>query len=205
MGTSGAGKSTLLNLLARFIDPTEGAVLLDGVNVKDYRLTDLRRQFAIVPQEPLLFSTTIAENIRYGNLHATQGEIEAAARAAHADGFIRARPQGYDTLVGERGASLSGGERQRIALARAFLRDAPIVILDEPTSALDARTEAELVEVMGQLTAGRTTFLITHRPSTLKRCDIQLILKQGRVSLHALDLEHIEHMPAARDLSPVSV
>jgi ATP-binding cassette, subfamily B, bacterial len=202
MGTSGAGKSTLLNLLARFFDPSEGAVLLDGVNLKDYRLTDLRRQFAIVPQDPMLFSTSIAENIRYGNLQATQAEVEAAARAAHADGFIRMRPQGYDTQVGERGASLSGGERQRIALARAFLRDAPIVILDEPTSALDARTESDLVEVMDQLTAGRTTFLITHRPSTLKRCDIQLVLQQGRVSLHALDLDHI---PARSARAPVSV
>ncbi len=202
MGTSGAGKSTLLNLLARFFDPSEGAVLLDGVNVKDYRLTDLRRQFAIVPQDPMLFSTTIAENIRYGNLQATQAEVEAAARAAHADTFIRQRPQGYATQVGERGASLSGGERQRIALARAFLRDAPIVIMDEPTSALDARTESELVNVMDELTTGRTTFLITHRASTLRRCDIQLTLKQGRVSLHALDLDHI---PAARSLSAVPV
>ncbi len=202
MGTSGAGKSTLLNLLARFFDPSEGAVLLDGVNVKDYRLTDLRRQFAIVPQEPMLFSTTIAENIRYGNLQATQAEVEAAARAAHADTFIRQRPQGYATQVGERGASLSGGERQRIALARAFLRDAPIVILDEPTSALDARTESELVNVMDELTKGRTTFLITHRASTLRRCDIQLTLTQGRVSLHALDLDHIA---ATRPLSAVPV
>jgi ATP-binding cassette subfamily B protein len=189
MGHSGAGKSTLVNLLTRFFDPTEGSVLLDGVDVRDYRLTDLRRQFAIVPQDPMLFSTTIGDNIRYGNLDATQADLEAAARAARADAFIRNRPRGYDTPVGERGSRLSGGERQRVALARAFLRDAPIVILDEPTSALDQRTEAELMAVMDDLTRGRTTFLITHRPSTLQTCDIQLVLKQGRVSLHALDMD----------------
>jgi ATP-binding cassette, subfamily B, bacterial len=197
LGTSGAGKSTLMNLLARFIDPVEGAVLLDGIDVAQYRLTDLRRQFAIVPQDPMLFSTTIADNIRYGNLEATQEDIEAAARAAHADSFIRSRPEGYDTHVGERGSRLSGGERQRIALARAFLRDAPIVILDEPTSALDSRTETDLMEVMDELMCGRTTFLITHRPSTLKSCDIQLVLNQGRVSLQALDLDHL---PSSSDL-----
>ncbi len=202
MGTSGAGKSTLLNLLTRFFDPGEGAILLDGVDVQEYRLMDLRRQFAVVPQEPLLFSTTIGENIGYGNLQATQADIEAAARAAHAHAFIQRRPQGYETPAGERGASLSGGERQRIALARAFLRDAPIVILDEPTSALDARTEAELMDVVGELTRGRTTFLITHRPGTLKSCDIQLVLTQGRVLLHALDLDHL---PAPIDRTPVSV
>jgi ATP-binding cassette, subfamily B, bacterial len=201
LGTSGAGKSTLMNLVARFIDPLEGTVLLDGIDVTQYRLTDLRRQFAIVPQDPILFSTTIADNIRYGNLQATQADIEAAARAAHADAFIRSRPDGYDTHVGERGARLSGGERQRIALARAFLRDAPVVILDEPTSALDSRTEADLVDVMDELMCGRTTFLITHRPSTLKSCDIQLVLNQGRVSLRALDLDHI---PSPSELIAVS-
>jgi ATP-binding cassette subfamily B protein len=202
IGTSGAGKSTLVNLLTRFIDPLEGAVLLDGVDVREYRLTDLRNQFAIVPQDPMLFSTTIADNIRYGNLRATRKEIEAAAKAAHADAFIRNRPQGYDTQVGERGSRLSGGERQRIALARAFLRDAPVVILDEPTSALDSRTEADLMDVMDELTQGRTTFLITHRPNTLKSCDIQLVLKQGRVLLNGLDLDH---MAASTSLSTLSV
>ena len=132
-----------------------------------------------------MFSTTIAENIRYGNLQATAEQIEAAAQAAHADSFIKSMPQGYDTPVGERGSRLSGGERQRVALARAFLRDAPIVILDEPTSALDAGTEMDLVAVMGKLTAGRTTFMIAHRTDTLRHCDLQLLLRDGRVWLQA--------------------
>jgi ATP-binding cassette, subfamily B, bacterial len=187
VGASGAGKSTLVNLLTRFYDPSSGAVLLDGRDLRDYRLTDLRNQFAIVPQDPQLFSTTIAENIRYGNLHATRAQVEAAAGAAHADAFIRSLPQGYDSPVGERGSRLSGGERQRIALARAFLRDAPIVILDEPTSALDAETEVELVKVMERLTSGRTTFVITHRANTLRGCDLQLVLREGRVLLQAVE------------------
>jgi len=185
VGPSGGGKSTLINLLTRFLDPTMGSVLLDGRDLREYRLTDLRNQFAIVPQDPQLFSTTIAENIRYGNLDATDEQIKAAAEAAHADRFIASMPQGYDTPVGERGSRLSGGERQRIALARAFLRDAPIVILDEPTSALDPATEADLIEVMGRLTAGRTTFMIAHRTNTLRHCDLQLVLREGRVWLQA--------------------
>ncbi len=202
IGSSGAGKSTLINILTRFLDPTDGSVLLDGVDLRDYRLADLRRQFAIVPQDPVLFATTIAANIRYGNPDATDEEVERAARAAHAHQFIVQRAQGYEHPLGERGAGLSGGERQRVALARAFLRDAPIVILDEPTSALDPRTEAELMEVLGDLARGRTTFLITHRPSTLKHCDIQLILKDGRVTLHGLDLDHLS---ASDRPAPVTV
>ncbi len=190
LGSSGGGKSTLVNLIARFIDPLEGTVSLDSVNVRQYRLTDFRKQFA-VPQDPMLFSTTIANNIRYGNPQATQADIQAAARAAHADEFIRSKPEGYETHVGERGSRHSGGGRQRIALARAFLRDAPIVILDEPISALDMRTEADFIDVMDELMYGRTTCLITHRPSTLTSCDIQLVLNQGRVSLRALDGDHI--------------
>jgi ATP-binding cassette, subfamily B, bacterial len=187
VGPSGAGKSTIVNLLTRFHDPTSGAVLLDGTDLREYRLTDLRKQFAIVPQDPQLFSTTIAENIRYGDLLATNAQVEAAAEAAHAAGFIRSLPQGYETPVGERGSRLSGGERQRIALARAFLRDAPIVILDEPTSALDAGTEKDLIEVMERLTSGRTTLMIAHRLNTLRHCDFQLVLQQGRVIVQAPD------------------
>jgi ATP-binding cassette, subfamily B, bacterial len=185
IGPSGAGKSTIVNLLTRFHDPSGGTVLLDGEDIRSYRLTDLRNQFAIVPQDPQLFSTTIVENIRYGKLHATLAEIEAAARAAHAAEFIHALPEQYNTQVGERGSRLSGGQRQRIALARAFLRDAPIVILDEPTSALDASTESDLVEVMDQLTAGRTTIMIAHRLHTLRHCDLQLVLRHGRVVVQA--------------------
>ena len=187
VGPSGAGKSTIVNLLTRFHDPTSGAVLLDGTDLREYRLTDLRKQFAIVPQDPQLFSTTIAENIRYGDLLATNAQVEAAAEAAHAAGFIRSLPHGYETPVGERGSRLSGGERQRIALARAFLRDAPIVILDEPTSALDAGTEKDLIEVMERLTSGRTTLMIAHRLNTLRHCDFQLVLQQGRVIVQAPD------------------
>jgi ATP-binding cassette subfamily B protein len=187
VGPSGAGKSTIVNLLTRFHDPISGTVFLDGRDLREYRLTDLRKQFAIVPQDPQLFSTTIAENIRYGNLLATDRQIEAAAEAAHAADFIHSLPQGYDTPVGERGSRLSGGERQRIALARAFLRDAPIVILDEPTSALDTGTEKDLIEVMERLTCGRTTFMIAHRLNTLRHCDLQLVLQQGRVIVQAPD------------------
>jgi ATP-binding cassette subfamily B protein len=176
-----------VNLLTRFHDPSAGVVLLDGKDLRDYRITDLRRQFAIVPQDPQLFSTTIVDNIRYGNLQATHAQIEAAAMAAHAAEFIETLPQGYDTQVGERGSRLSGGQRQRIALARAFLRDAPIVILDEPTSALDAGTEEDLVEVMEQLTSGRTTIMIAHRLHTLRHCDLQLVLGHGRIVVQAPD------------------
>ena len=187
VGPSGAGKSTIINLLTRFHDPSAGSVLLDGRDLRDYCLTDLREQFAIVPQDPQLFSTSIAENIRYGNLQATDAHVEAAAKAAHAEEFIRAMPGKYDAHVGDRGSRLSGGQRQRIALARAFLRAAPIVILDEPTSALDAGTEADLVDVMERLTAGRTTIMIAHRLQTLRHCDLQLMLRQGRIVVQVHD------------------
>jgi ATP-binding cassette subfamily B protein len=184
-GTTGAGKTTLVNLLIRFYDPTTGYVRLDGVDLRDYRLADLRNQFAIVLQEPVLFSASIAENIAYARPGATQQEIEAAARTAGADVFIAALPDGYGTLVGERGMRLSGGERQRISLARAFLKDAPILILDEPTSSVDVRTEALIIDAMERLMQGRTTFMIAHRLSTLERCDVRLELDHGRAELTA--------------------
>ena len=180
-GTTGAGKTTLVNLLTRFYDPTAGQILLDGLDLRDYKLADLRNQFAIVLQEPVLFSTSIAENIAYGRPSAGEGEIIAAAKAANAHDFIARLPQGYQTLVGERGMRLSGGERQRVSIARAFLIDAPILILDEPTSSVDVKTEAAIVEAMERLMRGRTTFIITHRTSALKHCDLILKIEHGRV------------------------
>src|SRR5256885_12663348 len=141
VGTTGAGKTTLVNLLTRFYDPTEGQILLDGVDLRDYKLKDLRNQFAVVLQESVLFSTSLAENIAYARPSASEAEIVAAAKAANAHEFISKLPEGYQTLVGDRGMRLSGGERQRISIARAFLQDAPILILDEPTSSVDVRTE----------------------------------------------------------------
>lgn len=182
-GTSGAGKTTLASLLTRFYDPTTGEILLDGVNLKDYRLADLRNQFAMVLQEPVLFSTTIAENIAYARPEAGESEIIAAARAANAHEFITALPDGYATMVGERGMRLSGGERQRISLARAFLKDAPILILDEPTSSVDVKTEAILMEAMERLMTGRTSFTIAHRLSTIKNCDVRLHLESSQYEI----------------------
>jgi ATP-binding cassette subfamily B protein len=180
-GPTGAGKTTLVNLLLRFYDPAAGAIRLDGVDLRDYRLKDLRRQFALVLQEPILFSTSIAENLAYGRPGASYEEIVEAARAAHAHDFIARLPLGYDTLVGERGFKLSGGERQRISLARAFLKDAPVLVLDEPTSSIDLGTEALVMEALERLTHGRTTLMIAHRVSTLGICDARLELDHGRV------------------------
>ena len=181
IGGSGSGKTTLLKLLTRFYDPTEGRILLDGIDLRNYRLRDLRRQFAIVLQEPVLFSTSIAENIAYARPDARELEIVAAAKAAHAHEFITKFPDGYGTTVGERGAELSGGERQRVSIARAFLKRAPILILDEPTSSVDANTEALILAAMEDLMRGRTTFIVTHRPSLLRHCDVILHLEQGRL------------------------
>ncbi|MEC4811766.1 MAG: ABC transporter ATP-binding protein [Scytonema sp. PMC 1069.18] len=180
-GKTGAGKTTLVNLLMRFFDPTSGQILLDGVDLRDYKLADLRNQFAIVLQEPVLFSTSIAENIAYAKPNASDREIIAAAKAANAHHFITKLPQGYETQVGERGMCLSGGERQRISLARAFLKDAPILILDEPTSSVDTKTETAIMEAMERLVHGRTTFMIAHRLSTLDICDLRMEIEDGRL------------------------
>jgi len=184
-GETGAGKTTLLSLLIRFYDVTEGQILIDDVDIRDYRIDDLRNQFGIVLQEPVLFSASLAENIAYGRLGSSQEEIVEAARLANAHTFIERLPDGYDTQVGERGMQLSGGERQRISLARAFLRDAPILILDEPTSSVDTATEELIMEAMERLMKGRTTFIIAHRLTTLKNCDL-------RVEMRAGHLAHIE-------------
>jgi ATP-binding cassette subfamily B protein/subfamily B ATP-binding cassette protein MsbA len=182
VGPSGAGKTTLINLVPRFFDPWEGRVLLDGIDVRDVQIESLRQQVALVLQEPFLFGKhSIAENIGYAKPDASRQEIEAAARVANAHEFIQRLPQGYDTVLGERGATLSGGERQRLAIARAVLKDAPIVILDEPTSALDAQTEHSLLEALERLMEGRTTLIIAHRLSTVRRADRIVVLDAGRI------------------------
>jgi ATP-binding cassette subfamily B protein len=181
-GPTGAGKTTLVSLLSRFYDPTSGEVRLDGVDLRDYRLDDLRGQFAIMLQEPVLFSTSIAENIAYANPSAQVSQIEDAARAAGAHDFVSQLEEGYETLVGERGMRLSGGERQRISLARAFLKDAPILILDEPTSSVDVATEDSIMEALDRLMKNRTTFMIAHRTSTLAGCNIVFELRDGEIA-----------------------
>lgn len=181
-GTTGAGKSTLMSLLLRLYDPEAGRILLDGVDLQDYKVRDLRNQYAIVPQDPVLFSSTIGENIAYGSPDATQEQIIAAAEAANAHEFISRLPMQYETEAGERGVQLSGGERQRISLARAFLRNAPILILDEPTSSVDMKTEATILEAIERLMQGRTTFMIAHRLTTLDICDVRIKIDRGVVS-----------------------
>ena len=181
IGPSGAGKSTFASLLPRFYDPQEGSISWDGTDLRQFRKADLRRRIAVVPQMPALFAGTVSDNIQLGRLDATQSEIEAAAKRAHADAFIRAMPDGYDTLVGERGDKLSGGQRQRIAIARAFLRDAPILILDEATSALDAESEAGVQQALADLVKGRTTFIIAHRFSTISIAQRILAFDNGRI------------------------
>jgi ATP-binding cassette subfamily B protein len=198
-GATGAGKSTLVTLLLRFYDPTSGRILLDGVDLRDYRLGDLRNQFAVVLQDPVLFSTSIAENIAYARPDASEKDIIAAAQAANADEFITGLPQGYETQVGERGVKLSGGERQRISLARAFVKNAPILILDEPTSSVDVRTEAGILEAMERLKQGRTTFMIAHRLTTLENCDMLLMLEHGLLQTITSEVS-----TALRDLLVVS-
>jgi ATP-binding cassette subfamily B protein/subfamily B ATP-binding cassette protein MsbA len=181
VGRTGAGKSTLASLLLRFYDPDVGAMLLDGHDLRDLRLDWLRRQVGLVLQDAILLSGTIAENIGCGRPGATREQIAEAARRAQADEFIGDLPDGYDTMLGERGVNLSGGQRQRLSLARAFLKDAPILVLDEPTSALDAHTEGALLESMHELMRGRTTFIIAHRLSTIQGADLILVMDEGQV------------------------
>ena len=180
-GKTGSGKTTLVNLLIRFYDPESGRILLDGKDIREYKLADLRNQFAMVLQEPILFSGTVAENIAYARPDATFHEIEEAANMANVDEFVLSLPEGYDTKLGERGMLLSGGQRQRIALARAFLKNAPVLILDEPTSSVDVKTEALIMDALERLMHGRTTFVIAHRLGTLDQCDSVLMLDQGRL------------------------
>jgi ATP-binding cassette, subfamily B, bacterial len=181
VGPTGAGKSTLAGLLPRFFDPDRGVVRLDGRDLRGLRLESVRASVSLVLQESFLFPFSIAENIAYGRPGASREEIEAAARAASAHEFVSRLPDGYDTLVGERGATLSGGERQRVAIARALLKDAPVLVLDEPTSALDAETERSLLAALERLMAGRTTLVIAHRLSTIRRADRILVLRAGEI------------------------
>ena len=181
VGLTGAGKTTIARLIPRFLEPTMGRVLIDDVDVRRYDLRGIRERIALVPQEPVLFEGTIADNIRYGRLDATHAQVEAAAAAAHLDQCIARLPRGYQTPVAEAGATLSGGERQRIGIARALLKDAPILILDEPTSSLDALSEEQVFAALGRLRAGRTTIVIAHRLSTIRDADRILVLHEGRL------------------------
>ena len=181
VGRSGAGKTTLVNLLPRFYDVTAGAILIDGRDVRDATLTSLRSQIGLVTQETVLFDDTIAANIAYGVPHASKEEIEAAARAAHAHDFILGLDRDYDTMIGERGQRLSGGQRQRLAIARAILRDSPILILDEATSSLDTESEALVQDALAALMRNRTSFVIAHRLSTVRRADAIVVLERGRI------------------------
>jgi ABC-type multidrug transport system fused ATPase/permease subunit len=181
VGLTGAGKTTIANLIPRFFEPTRGRVLVDDVDVSTYSLRSLRERIALVPQEPVLFGGTIADNIRYGRLDASDAEVEAAAEAAHVHDFVRRLPQGYQTPVAEAGATLSGGERQRLGIARALLKNAPILILDEPTSSLDAISETVVFEALRRLRRTRTTIVIAHRLSTIRDANQILVLHGGRL------------------------
>jgi len=181
VGRTGAGKTTLVSLIPRFYDAAEGSVSIDGQDVRSLTMRSLRQQISVVLQEPLLFSGPIAANIQYGRADATLDDIVAAARAANAHEFISNLPEGYNTMLGEKGAKLSGGERQRISIARAFLKNAPILILDEPTSSIDTRTERVILDALDRLIVGRTTFIIAHRLSTIRRADVVMVLDHGRI------------------------
>jgi subfamily B ATP-binding cassette protein MsbA len=182
VGSSGAGKSTLVHLIPRFFDVTAGHILVDGHDVRDVTLSSLRSQIGIVTQETILFNDTVRNNIAYGQPQVPQKEVEAAARAALAHDFIVALPAGYDTVIGERGVRLSGGERQRLAIARALLKNAPVLILDEATSALDSESEALVQSALHNLMSGRTVFVIAHRLSTIRRADRIVVIENGTIA-----------------------
>ena len=221
VGPTGAGKTTLVNLLLRFFDPWSGSITVDGKDIRGLRVRSLRQQIGIVLQEPFTFALSVAENIAYGRPDASREEIMAAAVAANADEFIQRLPARYDTVIGERGATLSGGEKQRLSIARAFLKDAPILILDEPTSALDARTEALLLDALDRLTQGRTTLIIAHRLSTIRSADRVLVIDHGEAveqgppaelvalgglyaRLYRRQMENASHEPLADEIASES-
>ena len=181
VGPSGAGKSTVANLLPRVYDPQEGTIRIDGIDIREVTVASLREQLAMVPQDTILFSASIYNNILYGRLDATREEVVQAAQSANAHEFIMQLPDGYETQIGERGCQLSGGQRQRIAIARAILKNPRILILDEATSALDAESERLVQDALDKLMVGRTTFVIAHRLSTIQRADSILVLEKGRM------------------------
>lgn len=192
VGASGAGKTTLTNLLLRFYDPQRGAVRIGGVDVRDVSMRELRNQIALVTQETILFNDTVRRNIELGRAGARNGEVEDAARHAHAHEFIVDKPQGYDTVIGERGVTLSGGQRQRLAIARAILKDAPILVLDEATSALDNESERAVQAALEDLMKGRTTICVAHRLSTIQRADLIVVMDQGRIVQTGTHAELVE-------------
>jgi len=211
VGSSGTGKSTVVNLLLRFVDPWEGRILIDGQDIRRFKLKSLRRQMSVVLQESILFRRTIRENIGYGKPKARFEEIVAAAKAAQIHDFIMNLPDGYDTILDERGGNLSGGQRQRVALARAILREAPILILDEPVTGLDAITEAQLNETLVRLMQGKTTFIIVHRLSTIRRADLILVIEEGKIVQQGTHTEllasssHYRHLYELQDEKAESV
>jgi subfamily B ATP-binding cassette protein MsbA len=200
VGPSGAGKSTFANLVPRFFDPVDGRVTLDGHDLRALRLADLRRNIAIVSQDPVLFNDTIFNNLLIARPEATVADVEAAARAAYAHDFIRGFPEGYATMVGERGARLSGGQKQRLALARAFLRNAPLLILDEATSALDSESEAAIQQALKQLVVGKTVLIIAHRFSTIRDATMILVFDRGEVVATGNHAELYQANPLYRSL-----
>jgi ABC-type multidrug transport system fused ATPase/permease subunit len=201
VGATGSGKTTLVQLLARLYDVTEGAVLIDGADVRDVDLTSLRHAISVVDDDPFLFSATVHENIAYGRPEATREEVERAAERAQAAGFIAELPAGYDTRIGERGMTLSGGQRQRIAIARALLSDPRILILDDATSSVDATTEQAIKEALREVMAGRTTFVIAHRLSTIALADDIVVLEEGRIAARGSHTELLDRSPLYAEIA----